>query len=160
MRVPILIVASLLLTGCATTGALTAVSLERLPGYGSTPTYTLEVRRDGSVRYEGMTNVKVDGIEHGSIAAEDWVLLESALHESGFSEMQDHYGNSSVGCTSTWNHHPTIKFTVTRGTSSKSVSYYTGCWGLREGNIISWLANTVDMVSGSGKWVHETLEDF
>ncbi|TNJ33129.1 DUF6438 domain-containing protein [Arenimonas terrae] len=160
MRVRISIAASLLLTGCATTGEFTAISVDRLPGYGNTPSYTVEVRRDGSVKYEGRTNVKEDGVEYGSITTEDWILLEAALSGSGFSKMQDSYGNSSVGCTSTWNHHPTIKVTVTRGQSSKTVSYYTGCWGLREGSIISWLADTTDMVAGSGRWVYETLEDF
>ena len=149
-----------LFAGCATAGDLTKVLVERTPSpRGSTPTYTLAISGDGSVHYEGHANVTVSGVAEGSISAADWKVLEHAVEGADFFAMQDHYGSRSDGCTSTWNHHPTINITVTRGGETKRVSYYTGCWGLREGRLISWLAKTADMVADSGRWVHESFED-
>jgi hypothetical protein len=149
-----------LFAGCATAGELNRVLVERTPSpKGSAPAYTLDISGDGSVRYEGHGHVKVAGVAEGSISAADWKLLELAVEGADFFAMQDHYGSSSLGCTSTWNHHPTINITVTRGGATKRVSYYTGCWGLREGKLISWLADTADMVADSGRWIHESFED-
>jgi hypothetical protein len=154
------IAATAFLAGCATAGGLTNVVVERAPGpRSSTPTYTLAISGDGLVRYEGHAHVKIAGMAEGSISPADWRLLELAVEGADFFALEDYYGNKSPGCTSTWNHHPTINITVTRGSESKRVSYYTGCWGLREGKLISWLADTADMVARSEQWVHESFED-
>lgn len=159
-RASAVLMALSLLSSCATSSGLSKVVLERTASSrGASAAYVLSIESNGVVRYKGMSNVKVVGEEVGTVSAADWKILDKAFEGADFFSLEERYGGRNSSCTSSWNHHPTINVTAVRGEVSKRVSYYTGCWGLREGEIISWLAKTADMVAGSVKWVHETIED-
>ena len=154
----LIVFCTLLLAACASTGSITKVQLERSPcPRGTCPAYSLEVSKDGSVNYQGSSNVKVTGSASGSISQDDWKLLKTAVQNTRFFSMEDRLGKNSEGCTTLVNHHPTIKISVTRGHNTKQVAFYTGCWGLSSGKLLAWLANTTDMVTDSTKWTHEQL---
>jgi len=130
-----------------------AITLERTPCYGTCPVYRVEVSSDGMVKYEGKSDVAVKGLQTHMVSSSDIDFLREAIKRIHFSELRSTYENSNDGCKEVWTDMSTITIQTISGSSRKKVIYYVGCRGLSVLGRIAWLADTIDEVAGTARWV-------
>jgi hypothetical protein len=132
---------------------ITSVILHRSACFGSCSVYTVEVRSDGEIRYNGKEHVKIKGHRIAHISAEDFNFLVTSIARVGFFALNEQYRFAKDGCPSVWTDHPSVDIIVTRAGQKKHVSYYYGCKGLEIYQRIIWLSETIDDVSNSAQWI-------
>jgi hypothetical protein len=97
------------------------VSLERGPCFGACPVYTVAVSADGSVLYNGIDFVLVEGSQEASLTPEEVSVIFQAVMEADFFVLQDRYEVSASDL-------PSTTTTVTMNGHTKSVYHYgLGC---------------------------------
>lgn len=97
------------------------VTLERGPCFGSCPVYTLTVRADGAVEFEGWSFVAAEGSRTALLDAATVRRLRDAVIDSAFYQLVDRY---EVQATDP----PSITTTVKMNGQTKSVYHYgLGC---------------------------------
>ena len=69
--------------------------LERGRCHGSCPEYSVEIRGDGSVTYEGKSSVLVEGKLDWTIPHADVVALIDEIQKAGYFELKDEYSDGS-----------------------------------------------------------------
>lgn len=153
--------ALLVLTSCSTTtptiDSETVVKLKRTACYGTCPVYTVSVKANGVVEFEGHEYVSFKGFQTDSLPKERVAQIEKELIKVKFLKMKSHLDSGSWGCfiSATDSSHIIIEGIVKN--RKKAVSTYLGCESRQVDEVIS-LANYIDQVIGTSKWVKETAE--
>ena len=149
------------LASCSTTTPTidndTVVKLKRTACYGSCPVYTVSVKANGVVEYEGHEYVAFKGFQTASLPKESVEQIEKELIKVKFLKMKSHLDSGSWGCfiSATDSSHIIIEGIVKN--KKKAVSTYIGCESKQVDEVIS-LANYIDQVAGTSKWVKETAK--
>jgi len=117
-----------------------SITLERVGCLGSCPDYTITIRRDGSVRYEGRAYVHTEGVRKKTIPASAVQKLIEKLKDKGFFQWEE----KQTVCVD----FPEVHITATLNGQEKHV--LEGCNS--PGQVLS-LANEIDRVSGARAWV-------
>jgi uncharacterized protein DUF6438/ankyrin repeat protein len=140
--------ASILVAGCATTGVAQTpqaepieITIERTACFGTCPEYTITLKGDGTVTYNGRQHVRVTGDRTWTIDPAAVRALAREMEAAGYFALQDEY-------TSRMTDHPTTRTSLTIGTRTKKISdYISGPQTLKD------LEQRIDEVSGSKKYV-------
>jgi hypothetical protein len=127
--------------------ATTVITLDRTECYGACPSYSLTIRGDGTVAYQGRRFVKAVG------AASSQILV-SAVQALVDEMVRADYFNLSVPATCAqgiWTDAPTATTSLTLGGRSHTVENYHGnpCAPAA----LAGIEDGIDEVAGSSQWV-------
>lgn len=146
-------------TGGGASPDIESVTLERTECYGNCPAYSVEIFSDRGVRFVGKAHVGKLGDQAATIGPADFDFLVRAVQRLNFFGLGSRYVGRKDGCAETETDAPTIRITVKTRTQRKTVEYYLGCYGLSIRPKLVWLANTVDEVAGTDRWLHGDLTE-
>jgi membrane dipeptidase len=117
------------------------ITLERTICFGFCPSYTVTLRDDGSVVYQGREHTKIPGEQKWRIDPAAVRALAKEMQDAGYFDLKDEY-------TAMMTDHPTTYTSLTIGNRSKKIKdYVAGPPRLKE------LENRVDEVAGTKKYV-------
>jgi hypothetical protein len=133
-------VLALILLFSSAVWAQDTIKLERTGCFGACPVYTVEIKNDGTVTYEGRANVAVQGKKTASISKEKIQDLFRRFEEAGVFEMIDR----SLPIMDA----PSVILEVKVGTQSRRVQDYR-----LEETDVKKLAKLVDEVAETARWV-------
>ncbi|WP_049629484.1 DUF6438 domain-containing protein [Cellvibrio sp. pealriver] len=152
----VLTIVSLLLFSCAsitpTIDNETVVKLKRTACYGRCPVYTVIVKANGAVEYEGYEYVSAKGFQTASLPKESIDLIKAELLKANFFKMKSNLDSGSWGCFVSATDSSYILIESSIQNRRKAVSVYLGCDSKQVYEVIS-LANYIDQVIGTSKWV-------
>jgi hypothetical protein len=131
------------------TAPIEAVTMHRSACHGRCPVYTVTVKFDGSVIFQGLEHVKVVGDSNQQISTAHVAELAKAIDDLGYWTWKNQYQSEEDGCAAVATDHPGVDIEVRRGGVTKRVSYYYGCKGLPVAGQIDRLAKTIDDVAGT-----------
>lgn len=117
------------------------ITLERTRCFGACPAYSVTVYGDGTVVYEGVDFVKVEGTRTAQIPQEKVKELVDEFYEIGFFELRDRYEQQVSDL-------PSQTTSITIDGSTKTVFRY----GF-EPEKLAALEDRIDEVAGTEKWV-------
>ena len=158
LRVIVSIVFAIALTWSAAAGASQtqssdrsfAITLERTSCFGPCPTYKVTIHGDGTVDYEGFTNVRVVGKATGRISRRVVDQLRAEFERIGFWSLRKEYTSIDFGDGTGLmvSDRPTAITSFSSGGRTKTVSDYLGApQGLRA------LEKRIDADAGTQRWV-------
>jgi hypothetical protein len=130
----------------------TLVKLKRTACYGSCPIYTVIVKKNGVVEYEGYEHVSVKGFQTEILPKETVALIEAELIKVKFLKMKSQLDSGSWGCFVSATDHSRILIEGFVKNRKKVVSTYLGCDSKQVDRAIN-LANYIDNAVGTSKWV-------
>jgi hypothetical protein len=137
-----------------TTNRFDWISLERTPCFGKCPVYSIRIGSDGTVLYDGMMHVTEMGDRVATVTAEELAFLNAAVRTAKFQAFNSTYASRRDGCKDVGTDAPGLKITIRQNSSEKSVFYSAGCvGGPAEVTQVIWLANTIDRVARTERWV-------
>ncbi|TWB65679.1 hypothetical protein FBZ87_1198 [Nitrospirillum amazonense] len=128
-----------------------SITLKRGACYGHCPSYTVEIRGDGTVSYQGEVYAKVLGLQTGMASQAGIDTLLSMLRAMDFYNLADRYARSVTDM-------PSYSVTVSINGQSKTVVDYVG----REVGMppsMTALEEMIDHVADTSKWLNGTSED-
>lgn len=128
------------------------VKLNRTECHGDCPVYTIEVKKNGDVTYEGTDYVKTMGIRSASISKNAVLSIESELTKAEFTSMQSELHPGGWGCFISATDHSYIVIEATVGNKTKAVSTYTGC-DAEQVKTANELADYIDLTTEASKWI-------
>ena len=110
--------------------AITEISLERTPCFGSCPVDKVVLRRDGTATYIGRRFVERMGTHEGKFAKGDFERLAKLMQSMDFFGMEDRYDRPITD-------HPSVITTAVRGGETKRVVNYADAgpvelWGIEK----------------------------
>lgn len=117
------------------------ISLERVPCYGTCPYYSLTIFGNGTVIYEGRSNVAVVGKHTYSVPKENAEHLINYFQLYGFFSMKDSYGTCG-DC-------PTYTTSIRLDEKTKTVVYN----GYSAPDRLNFLDKQIDSLANSYDWV-------
>ncbi|MDR6673858.1 DUF6438 domain-containing protein [Xanthomonas sp. 1678] len=132
---------------------VTSVTMHRSACYGTCPVYTVTIKADGTVEFNGDQHVLIPGKSKSFVAKSDYDYLVSSIDRLQFSTWKGQYIYKEDGCKSVWTDNPTVDITVTGKKGKKHVSYYYGCRGFILAPKIDLLSKIIDDVAGTSKWI-------
>lgn len=135
-----------------TIGIDVLVKLERSGCLGDCPVYSLEIKKNGDVTFEGIAYVKALGIHRASMSKDAVLSIESALTKAKFTSMQSDLHPVGWGCFIAATDHSYIVIQATISNKTKAVSTYTGC-DAKQVNTAIKLADEIDRITEATKWI-------
>ena len=133
----------------ATPPNVDSITLERTWCNGTCPIYSVTLRSDGTVTYEGEEYVKVKGRRSRKISSEQFQQLVHEIQRIDFFKLKDEYMSKDHpdGSFETVTDLPSAITTVRAGKTHKHIkNYYGGPKSLAE------FENLIDKVAGSSAW--------
>ena len=126
-----------------------SISLERTACHGTCPVYTVTVRHDGTVTYDGKEFVKVAGRRTRKIPVEQFQKLAREVERIGFYAFKTEYSykENADGSAEFITDMPTTFTTVQAGKLQKRVKNYYG-----GPDSLARLEKLIDKVTGSSAW--------
>jgi hypothetical protein len=121
------------------------ITLTRSPCYGMCPAYTIEIHGDGSVLYEGESNVGVKGPQRGLISKETVRELVGVFRKADYFSLADGYISFITD-------NPTYTTAISFDDKAKWVVNYIGS-DVGMPRIVYELEMAIDRLSGASKWV-------
>lgn len=121
------------------------IVLERTPCFGFCPDYTVTIRGDGAVTFEGRRFVNARGVHTATIAPAEVERLLAHFDAIGFETLRSAYRANVTDL-------PTTTITLTRNGRTKSVLDYGGT-GAGMPESVRELQQEIDRVAGTGRWV-------
>ena len=152
-----------IVTACAQQGAVPPIArkptfdsvvMHRSACFGPCPVYTVHIRSDGEVSFEGEQDVIALGQHKHTVAASALLQLSDAIEKASFSSLKEQYRFGPDGCTEWVTDNPTVDIIVAAGTSQHHVSYYYGRT-ISVGQAIDDLSKAIDTAAGTAAWVGE-----
>jgi hypothetical protein len=142
------VVAGGVIAACATAGVAQTsraepieITIERTACFGTCPEYTVTLKDDGTVTYNGRQFVRVTGEHTWKIDPAAVRALASEMEAAGYFGLKDEY-------TALMTDHPTTRTSLTIGSRSKRIrDYISGPQTLKD------IEQRIDEVSGSKKYV-------
>ncbi len=117
------------------------ITLERTPCYGPCPVYDVTIYGDGTVVYEGYSNVAVTGTQTTQISPNDVKNLVDEFFAIDFFSLEDEYTANITDLPETYT-------SITVNGETKRIRDYSGApWELMN------LEHTIDLVAGTAQWV-------
>ena len=120
------------------------VSIKRTPCFGMCPEYEVVIHGDGSVKYTGRTNVRVEGEQTWKIDPAAVRALAREMEQAGYFDLEDEYTAHVTDL-------PTTYTSLTIGARTKTVKNYFGA-----PQKLKDLEKRIDEVSGAKKYVFVT----
>ena len=133
-------------TPTATTIVRTA-ALERTPCYGTCPVYKVTLQSDGNVRYEGVRNVRVGGVQTWRVPVESASAVFRFADSARFTDLGARYDFGDVGCAPFIAELPGFVVTLATADSAKRVDVNQGCANIPR--VLTALASLIDRVARS-----------
>jgi hypothetical protein len=140
----------LIQVGCSSSLKDVQITMERTSCYGTCPVYTLMIKGDGTVTYEGRDFVKVKGKQVSHISQDKVRELVEKFHKIEYFSLEDSYTYKlNVNGSRILVHDlPTTKTSMTIEGKTKNVdNYYGAPEKLKE------LEDLIDEVCNSKMWV-------
>jgi hypothetical protein len=123
-----------------------SVTLERTACRGTCPVYTVTVKADGQVQFDGAEHVANPGIHKDTIDAKAVAELVTQVEAADFFNLDDCY------CEERFFDVPTSVVTVTMGGVSHSVTHLKGN---EAPEVFLALEQKIDLVGGSDRWIKD-----
>ena len=127
------------------------VRLERTACLGSCPVYSLALRGDGSVTYEGREHVRRAGAADTTVPRAAVQGIVDAASAAGFFGMADRYAYGESTCPLYTADSPRTFITIVTGSRSKRIEHDYGCEGGPQALVA--LASRIDSVAGVDRWL-------
>jgi hypothetical protein len=121
------------------------ITLSRSRCYGRCPAYEIEIHGDGTVLYDGATDVAHKGRHAGKISHASLVELVDFFRKADYFSLHDRY---VYGVTD----HPVYETSISFDGMSKSVLDYVG-QGAGMPSTVSDVEAAIDRLSGASAWV-------
>ena len=118
-----------------------AITLERTACFGFCPVYSVTLRDDGTVSYQGKQHVKVSGTHTWKIDPAAVRALAKEMQDAGFFALQDEYRAMVTD-------HPTVHTTLSAGGRTKKVTNYVA-----GPQVLKDFEARIDQVAGTQKYV-------
>ena len=125
-----------------------AVHMKRTRCFGSCPAYTVDIGRDGAVKFAGDA-FTVAKQATGHISAERMRAIGELIDAAHFYSLRDKY--VSAGCTSVSTDSPTVFIEVVRAGKKKRIERYYGCDGAPMA--LDELSEAIDLAAGTAEWI-------
>lgn len=150
-----LCVLTVFLLGVAAVGArqpegTPVITLERQPCFGFCPMYTVSIFEDGTVVYNGDSNVDVTGEQTSEIAPETVQQMVEAIASAGYFEWEEAYTTQTVTDL------PTVITSVTRDGETHRIQRYAG--DSTAPLALPFLENWIDLMASTGMWTGAQLD--
>jgi hypothetical protein len=123
------------------------ITLTRFACDGNCPVYDISIYRDGSVIYEGIEDVKIEGRKESKISSRELQALIDAFKEAEYFNLSDNTKMRS-GC---YTDASSARTTFTYEGKTKAITNYHGCPDYDMG--LSELENLIDETVNSSQWV-------
>lgn len=121
------------------------IRLKRTLCYGPCPAYSVEVSGDGSVDFDGVSNVFIVGHYQARISDEAVRELVAAFRRANYFSLKDRYAAPITD-------NPTYTISIQFDGITKSVTDYAGVLvGMPE--VVEDLESTIDRIAGTEKWI-------
>jgi len=129
------------------------ITLERTACFGSCPMYTLTIKSDGSVTFDGKRFTKTTGIATGKISQSDFRALVAEFVNIYYFSLPDAYTPGTKECPQRITDMPSANTSIRLNGRAKTVAHYYGCG--TEGPLarLTALENKIDEVAGTQKWI-------
>ena len=131
--------------------AAPAVTLERMPCFGTCPVYTVAISRDGRVEFDGQRHVADSGRATATIPPERVDSLLAELEAAGYFGLADAYVMDSPACGMYATDSPSVVTSATRDGETKTIRHDRGCSAAPP--LLSHLEQRIDEVAETGRWV-------
>jgi len=103
----------------------TVITIKRGACYGRCPQYSMSIKANGDVEFEGIKDTTVNGKTSGTIAPDEVKGLIAEFEKIGFFELDDQYNEQN--CPNSATDQSTVIISLTAGGKTKTISHYTGC---------------------------------
>jgi len=120
-------------------------TLERQACFGFCPVYSVDIRTDGTVSYDGREYVVTEGAAQGTLDAEQLHLLREAFQRARFRELS----GDCCSCQDTTDQ-PYAVITLVDGQSPKTIVDYHGCD--KAPDSLRTLENEIDRIVSIEQW--------
>lgn len=131
-----------------------SVSLERTPcgGFNSQcPVYKLKILNDGTVIYDGQSNVKRSGIVKSTINRERLQQLVAEIEETNYFSLKSRYSIVADGCEGSLYDSSSVNTSIIMNGKSKNIFHYKGCVGAVPE--LTKLEDSIDEIVNSKQWI-------
>jgi hypothetical protein len=132
----------------------TSMTLARTPCMGSCPVYTLHIRANGDVQFDGTQYVKAQGTQTAHIAPEQVQHLVQQFTALHFFTLHDHYGTMGE-CTVYATDTASLRLTLRMTNKGKTVELYLGCVEGSDAEGVAALGQLMDTTVNSTQWISE-----
>ena len=157
MVVTILIAVALIVTGCARTQTLipndlkdVTITLERTACFGVCPVYKLSIHGDGTVIYEGIRFVSIEGTIKTTIGEDKIKQLVSEFQGIDYFSLEDSYEERNATDM------PSAFTSLTIDGNKKTVKHYHGDFSAPKE--LTELESKIDEIVNSNQWIKPSLE--
>ena len=128
-----------------------SIRLERTACLGTCPVYSLVLRGDGSVRYEGKEHVRRIGSADTTIATSAVLGLLDEARAAGFFSLPDRFAYGEPTCPLYTADSPRTFISITTGGRTKRIEHDYGCENSPRPLVT--LASRIDSVAGVARWI-------
>jgi acetamidase/formamidase len=129
------------------------ITLERTVCFGTCPNYTLTIKSDGSVTFEGKRFTKTTGIAHGKISVADYQSLVKEFEKLDYFSLPDRFAPGTKECPDRVTDMPSANTAIRINGKTKGVDHYHGCGVQGVLPKLTALENRIDQVVGTQKWI-------
>lgn len=131
----------------------TVITLVRTNCLGGCATYTVTIKADGKVLYEGDHDVKQKGKVESRISQEKLKELIAAFKKINYFDLQGLYDRKSAACPSFSYDAPSAITSLTLNDKKKTIRHNTGCSGSQELAQLTWLERKIDEAVNAKQWI-------
>ncbi len=131
------------------------VKLKRTACLGQCPIYSVVVKKNGELTYDGSWHVFVEGVKSKVLSKESLVAIEAELIKADFFELTSLLHPQSWGCLMPKTDQNYIIIESRVGNKVKAVSTYTGC-DSEQVRTVRGLADEIDKITGIAQWIKES----
>jgi ankyrin repeat protein len=126
------------------------ITLERTTCFGTCPAYSVEIRGDGSVTFDGRSFALISGVHHEKIPSSTVVSVVNKFQRADYFSLKDKYATNATDS-------PTFTTSIEFDGNKKQVIDYIGLQsGMPE--IVEALEDSVDEAAGTQKWLKGTSD--
>ncbi len=116
--------------------------------FGECPVYTLTIRGDGSVMFDGQKFVAATGVHTSTLAPEQLQALVEAFQTADYFALDDSYTNENVTDL------PSVYTSITLNGKTKRINHYYGNFCTPQQ--LSDLESTIDAIANTSQWLKPT----
>lgn len=126
------------------------ISMERGVCFGTCPIYKLTIHADGTINYEGIKFVKIEGNRTAQISPEHIEELVTAIQNIKFFSLENEYAPNFTDM-------PSIKLSITLNGRSKTIWHYglLACGAEKATEDLCQFERQIDEVVNSNQWVKQ-----